>query len=315
MGTASTPLQQVQFSLDDFKSEEGINRLNQHLTNVVRTLNANIGTAGPVAMPSGIDAQGSKITNVGGVGPEHEAVSRSFAEANYSASAIKPKLEGGGSHALQTVRRVNDQQQKENYSTFLEGALNTAPTTNTATITGSGSTVTVSAGYHLLVSGNIQSFSARTDTVSLPSSVAIVSLSRSGSIVTAITSSASGYTPGSVVNITGASDSTFDGSYVLATAVGTTLTWRQVAANSTAIGGTVSEAGVYYYRLARNQTTLSLLGPYGADSQQNRLQANIDGGVLIAVAVFTGGGFDATQSAAGTTPPPATGGAHVLTRL
>ena len=99
MGTASTPLQQVQFSLEDFKSEEGINRLNQHLTNIVRTTNANIGTAGPVAQPSGIDLLGSKIHNYGaadrwnaamGLGVRYPAEHEAFRARCHAAGQTRP---------------------------------------------------------------------------------------------------------------------------------------------------------------------------------------------------------------------------------
>jgi hypothetical protein len=313
--SAFAPVQLTQFKLEDFQSEDGISRFNQQMTNVVKALNSVVAGAGPVTLPAGVDLQGASIANVGGVGPQHEVVSKAYAEANYSAAAIKPKLEAGGSHALTTVRRVNDSRQLENSSAFLEGALNTAPTTNTSTITGSGSTVSISSGQHLLVSGNVQAYASRTDTFSLPSSFTLSSISRSSSIVTAITSTATGYAPGSVINAGAVSDSSFDGSFVLVTAVGTTLTWAQVAPNASATGGTVSEGSVYYYRLGRNQKTLSLIGPYSADSQQSRLQANTDGGVLIGVVVLNGSGVDLTQSAAGATPPPANGGVHIVTRL
>lgn len=312
---ASTPVQLTQFSLQDFQTESGVANLNTFFTQLTKTVNASIGAAGTVVQPSGIDVQGATISNVGGIGPQHEVVSKAYAERNYSAAAIGPQLEGNGKYALRTVRRVNDSNQKEKYSTFLEGTLNTAPTTNTSTISGSGDTVTVSAGQHLLVSGNVQSYAARTDTVSLPSSVSIVSASRSSSVVTIVLSSAPGFLPGQVVNIDGVSDSSFDGSFVLSTVVGTQITYAQVASNSTGTGGTASEAGVYYYRLGVNQKTLSVIGPYTSDSQQNRLLANVDGGVLIAVAVFTSAGFNTAQSAAGSTPPPTNSGVHVLSRL
>ncbi len=314
--SALAPLQLQQFTHEDLQTPEGVNNLSQYLSILTQRVNAIGPSTGSAAeFPHGIDLHGAHATNVGGIGKEHTAITFARAQELYSAKALSKQLEAGQPHALKSVRRINDPNQKENYSAFLEGTLNTSPTTNTATITGSGSTVTVSAGYHLLVSGNVQSFSARTDTVSLPSSFAIVSLTRTSGVVTCVTSSASGYTAGSVVNVDSASDSSFDGSFVLVSASGTTLTWKQVAPDSTAIGGTASQSGIYYYRLNRNAKTLSLFGPYSTDSQENRLEVNKDGGVLIAVAVFTGGGFDPTQSSAGSTPPAATDGIRILNRM
>jgi hypothetical protein len=314
--SALAPLQLTQFTLEELHTPEGVANLNQWISLHTQRLNAlGPSTGSSAEFPNGIDLSGAHAVNVGGVGPQHTAITLATAEARYSAKALAPQLEAGQPNSLKSVRRINDPNQRESFSNFLEGTLNTAPTTNTATITGSGSTCTVSAGFHLLVSGNVQSFGARTDTVSLPSSFTIATLTRTSSTVTCVTTLATGYTVGSVVNIGGVSDSSFNGSFVLVTAVGTTLTWRQVAPDSTATGGTVSESGVYYYRLATNAKVLSLYGPYSTDSQQNRLSVNKDGGVGIAVAVFNGSGFDPTQSAAGATPPAANSQIRIINRL
>jgi hypothetical protein len=60
---------------------------------------------------------------------------------------------------------------------------------------------------------------------------------------------------------------------------------------------------------------LTVAGPFSSDTQQNRIEVNSDGTVLIAVAVLNAGGLDLTQSAAGATPPAITGNARILTRL
>lgn len=312
---AFAPVQLIQLRKEDFASDDGVANINALLTQIVKNQNLQNGSAGPTPLPSGADLKGKHIQNVGGMGPEHTAISMAYAEAHYSAAAIAPQLEAGQKNSLKSMRRVNDQNQIEYRTAWLEGAMNTAPTTNTSTISGSGDTVTVSAGQHTFVSGNVTAFASRTDTLSLPTSVAIISLSRSGSVVTAILVSALGLTPSEVINVAGVSDPTFDGSFVLSTVVGTTVTWRQVAPNATATGGTASASGVFYYYLNRNQRILSLAGPFPSDSQEQRLSINKDGSVLIAVAVLNGGGIDLTQSAAGATPPPATDGNHVLSRL
>jgi hypothetical protein len=313
---AFAPLALQQFTKEDFASDDGVAMLNQHLSLLTQRLNAVQGNVGKVAFPAGVDMAGQAIENVNGVGPQHAAISHAQAEARYSAAALSPQLEAGQPTSLRSMRRLNDPTQTENHSNFMEGMLSTSPTTSTSTITGSGSTVTVSAGYHLRPSGNIVPYAARTDTVSLSPTVSILTLVRASSIVTATTSGPHGLTPGAVITITSAIDPTFDGQFVVAsTPTTTTFTYAQIAANASTTGGAVSEGSVFYYFLAANQKTLSLVGPFGSDSQQNRLSANRDGTVLIAVASFSGGEFNAAESAAGTTPPVANGGSYVLHRL
>ncbi len=316
MGTASTPLQLTQFSLSDFQSEEGVNRINQYITNIGRTLNAYIGTGGPVAQPSGIDLQGSTIQNVNGVGPEHEVVSKSFAEANYSASAIKPKLEGGGSHALQTVRRIGDSTQREPASSWLNGLMSTSPTANTSTISASGFTVTVSSGFHRYLDGSVTSYASRSDTLTGSSPVTIISLTRASGVVTAVTSTPSGVTPGDSFTVAGAGDSSFNGTFIVSTVISTTsFTYLQAGANATTTGGTIGTSRIFYYSLLKTQKTLSLSPPFDTDTQTNRVTANLDGSILIAVVAVNGSGIDLANSMSGATPPAATGNARIINRL
>jgi hypothetical protein len=313
---ASTPVQFTQFSLEDLQSESGINNLNTLLTQLTKTVNANIGTAGPVVQPSGIDVQGATISNVGGVGPEHEAVSKSYAEKNYSAAAIGPQLEGNGKFPLKTVRRVNDGQQQEKFSTFLNSVANVAPTSNTSTISASGFTATVSAGSHQKVDGSLVSYGQRSDTLTAASPIGIVSLTRSGGTVTAVVSSPTGLLPGDSVTITGALDGSFNGTFIVATVISpTSFTYAQAGADATTSGGSIATGRIFYYFLRTGSQTLSLSAPFDTDTQSNRIAANKDGSVLIAVASVNGSGVDLTTSAAGATPPSANGGIHLLTRL
>lgn len=313
---SSTPVQLTQFSLKDLQTESGIANLNTFLTQLTKAVNANIGTAGPVVQPSGIDVQGAKILNVGGIGSQHEAVSKSYAEANYSAAAIAPKLEGGGSHPLRTLRRVNDGQQQEKYSTFLNSVANVAPTSNTSTISASGFTVTVSAGSHQKVDGSLVSYALRSDTLSSSSPIGIISLTRTGGVVTAVVYSPSGLLPGDSVTIAGAPDSSFNGTFVVATILSSTsFTYTQAGADATTSGGTIATGAIFYYFLRTGSQTLSLSQKFDTDTQSNRIAANKDGSVLIAVVSVNGSGIDLTTSAAGATPPTANNGNHLLTRL
>jgi len=137
-------------------------------------INAQQGASGPVKQPSGIDVQGSTVTGIAPPKNPTDAVSSAHAEANYSAAALAPQLESGSKSALKSYRALNSKQQRENYTDFLEGALNTSPTTNTSTISGSGvvggsAVVTVSAGAHLFPSGNVTPYPQRSDTISVAS--------------------------------------------------------------------------------------------------------------------------------------------------
>lgn len=313
---AFAPVQLTQFKLEDFQSEDGINLLNQWVTQATKALNANIGTAGPVTIPKGIDVQGAAIANVGGVGPEHSAVSYAYAEAHYSAAAISPQLEAGSPHAPRSLRRINDNAQQEKYSTFLNTVSNTAPTSNTSTISASGFTATVSSGLHQRVDGSLASYAQRSDTLAPSSPITIISLTRVSGIVTAVTSVPHGLFPTDSVTIAGALDASFDGTFVVATVPSpTTFTYPQAGVDASTTGGSITTGRVFFYFLRSGSRTLSLSQPFDTDTQSNRVAANQDGSVLIAVVSVSGSGIDLTASAAGATPPSVNGGVHILTRL
>lgn len=313
---AFAPVQLTQFKLEDFQSEDGINLLNQWVTQATKALNANIGTAGPVTLPKGLDVQGAAIANVGGVGPEHSAVSYAFAEKNYSAAAISKQLEAGQPNSPKSLRRINDGAQQEKYSTWLNSVMNVAPSSNTSTISASGFTVTVSAGLHQRVDSSLASYAQRSDTLAPSSPITIISLTRTSGIVTAVTSSPHGLFPTDSVTIAGAVDITFDGTFVVATVPSpTTFTYPQAGIDASTTGGSITTGRVYFYFLRAGSQTLSLSQPFDTDTQSNRVAANLDGSALIAVASVNGSGIDLTTSAAGATPPSVNGGVHLLTRL
>lgn len=313
---AFAPVQLTQFKLEDFQSEDGINLLNQWVTQATKALNANIGTAGPVTLPKGLDVQGAAIANVGGVGPEHSAVSHAFAEKNYSAAAISKQLEAGQPNSPKSLRRINDNAQQEKYSSFLNSVMNTAPTSNTSTISASGFTATVSAGFHQYVDGSLVSYSQRSDTLAASGTITFVSLTRTSGVVTAVTSTPHGLAPSDVVLIAGAVDSSFDGSFIVATVVNaTTFKYAQAGIDASTTGGSFTTGRCYYYYLRNGSRTLSLSAPFDTDTQSNRVAANLDGSVLIAVVAVTGSGIDLTASAAGATPPAVTNGIHITNRV
>lgn len=315
--SALAPLQLIQLRPDHFQTEEGINELSQYLSILTQRVNA-VGpsTGSPAEFPNGINLHGSHIANLGGLGPEHAGVSLYLAEQRYSAKAISPQLEAGQPNAPKSLRRVNDGAQQEKYSTFLNSAMNTAPTSNTSTLAASGFTVTISAGYHEYVDGSLVSYGMRSDTLAASSPIAIVSITRSSGIVTVVTATPDGLAPADSATIAGVTDSSFDGTFTVSTIVNpTTFKYSQSGPDATSSGGTLASGRVYYYYLQRGKRVLSLSQPFATDTQSNRISVNQDGTVLIAVVVVNGSGIDLTQSAAGATAPSLTNNNHLLFRL
>lgn len=294
--------------------------LNTLLTQMQVQINALSGATGKSPMPSGIDVKGSTVSNIGEPTAPGDAVSKAHAEANYSAAALAPQLDSGSKNSFKGYRSLNSKQQRESYSNFLENIMNTTPTANTSTLSadppsGGSVAVTISAGYHVFPSGKTVSYGSRTDTLRLPVTFSISSISRSGNIVTCVTGSATGFLVGQQVYVTGVGDTSYNGTFVLLSVAGTTLTWAQVGGDSSSSGGTISENGCYYYYIGVNSNMLALGGPFSSDTQANRTAVNKDGFVLIAVLVLNSSGFDFTQSAAGATPPASTGNSRLLLRL
>lgn len=315
------PLQTIQLKKSDLE-DPNLGVLNTLLMQIQTQVSQIIGAGGPAHLPAGIDVRGATVKNIGEPTAPGDAVSKLHAERNYSAAALAPQLEAGNNSktSLKTYRALNSKQQRESYSNFLEDVMNTTPTANTSTLSatppsGGSVTVTISAGYHAFPSGKVDSYGQRSDTLTLPTTFSISAISRTSNVVTATTGSATGFLVGQQVYVTGVGDTSYNGTFVLLSASGTTLTWAQVGGNSSSSGGTVSENGCYYYYIGVNSVALALAGPYSSDTQANRVHVNQDGFVLIAVIVLNSDGMDFTQSAAGATPPAATGNSRLLLRL
>lgn len=294
---------------------------NQRLGQLFNAASAQQGAAGKPIIPSGIDVAGASISNVGEPQSPSDAISKSHAEANYSAAALAPQLEAGGKNSFKGYRSLNSKSQQESYSTFLNRVANTTPTTNTTVVTagppgGGNVTITIPGGQQLFMDGSQQTFGTFTVTVALPSTQAITSISRTSGVVTAL-GTFTGLSALESVYVTGFADPSFDGDFELATAGSSSLTWLQPNfADGTSTTGTVSTGGAYYFYLKYPSQTLDVSGPLPQDSQLNRLQANLDNQTLVAVAVVNSSGLVTTQSAGGATVPVATNsGNHILSRL
>lgn len=298
--------------------DESLSLLNQVLANFSQVLNNLIGVNGPIRLGNHLDLGGNRVTNVGDAISPTDAVSHIFASSQYGPAAIAPQLESLSKNVMQTYRRLSDKNQREKYSSFLNALVSTAPSSNTSIVTydsGSGS-ATITAGHHLRVDGSAVPYTSRTDTLSAPHTYAITSLSRSGNIVTAVTA-ATGLVVGEGFSVSGASDATFDGTFVVSTIISpTSFTYYQGGIIATSTGGTVSVGGVYYYTLTEGQNNLGLVtGSGSVDTTNARISASRDGTVIIAVVVINGGGIDVLNSAAGASPQQAGSNVAVIRRL
>src|SRR5271154_886676 len=193
--------------------------LNTWKSQIENQINAISGTGGPAAMPAGIDVQSKgTVTNLPAPSSKTstDAASAAHVESNYSAGALAPQLEAGNNTGLKSYRALNSKAQRENNSVFLEGMLNTAPTGNTSTITpGTGNEIVVSAGYHQFVSGNIQSYQQRTDTLAAPPAYTINTISRTGNMVTATLTTTSALLANDSISVEGVTDPTYDGTFTI----------------------------------------------------------------------------------------------------
>lgn len=316
------PLSAPIFKKEDLQGDN-LDFFNQFITTVVQAINAQQGSAGPVQLSGHLDLQGNRIMNVGEPASDTDAVSQGAASSQFGAAALQPHLEALGKNVLQTARRLNDRTQRENYSSFLNGLVSTAPTTNTSVV-GFGAPVAgtvdvnISAGQHQKVDGSQVNYAGRTDTLSLPTPFTITAITRVGNEVTLETSAPNPFVSGETVAPIGVTDSSFDGSFTIDSIIDSThFTYPQFAPDATSSGGTVSLGGVFYYYLKKGTNTLGLANNvFGSgDNWQARLKASFDGQTIIAVVALGGGGGDTTNSAAGATNPVAAANVHIFGRL
>ncbi len=314
---SNLPIKAPIFKLSDLQSD-GLAMLNQWFTTIAQALNAQAGHAGPVTFNDDVNLNGNKITNVGAPLTPSDVITLDYANENLGASAIQPQLEATSQSPLQTYRQLNSKVQRENYSSFLNGVLNTAPTANTATlsaITSGGSTeVTISGGFHQRVDGSQVPFASRTDTVTNPAFFTISSLTRSGGIVTAVLTSSFTGGVGSQIGVVAAANSSWIGVFIVLTVAGSTITYAQLGPNDSESGGIITILKTYYYTISRGQNTLGLMSA-GADTWSDRVPPSLDGTTIIGVVVVNSQGLDTINSAAGASPPQTGAAIPVIRRL
>ncbi|HXN71557.1 MAG TPA: hypothetical protein VN861_03275 [Candidatus Acidoferrales bacterium] len=321
----TSPLQHITLTPDDLADpDQFIGLLNSIHLNQNQMINSILGHAGaPPVLKAGANFGGNPVSNVGDPVADGDVITKAFANNNYGASVVAQAIQALGSSApvMQSYRRLNDRVQRENYSSFLNSVTNTSPTANTATLSEgavSGGTIpiTVSAGLHQYLDGSTVPFQSRTDTLTLPASFSLASLTRSGNIVTAVTSAANTVAVDDGVGIGGAINSEWQGNFVALTVTPPdTFTYFQPGPDDSTTGGLVSLLATYYYIRTTGQTKLGLVSVPTADTWSARTGASFDKSTIIAVVILNYQGYDLLNSAGGATPPSTGAAVPVVRRM
>jgi hypothetical protein len=103
---------------------------NQHYSNMIDRVNSMMGWNGTIQVADHLDLGGKRIMNVGAPVEPADALSSAVAQKNYSASALKPQLQSGGSQSLDTYRQMNNSSQREQSSSFLNDLMSSPPNAN-----------------------------------------------------------------------------------------------------------------------------------------------------------------------------------------
>lgn len=279
----------------------------QWLYQATDMLNTLAGYQGDIQLAGHLDMQSNRIKNVAIPVDESDALPSGHASGLYSASVLRPKLESGNANPLKSYRSLNNQNQREQLSSFLNDLMSTPPNANNLlpTITNGVGSVTVSipAGQFTWADGSFVNTIGRTDILSVPAQFAIASISCSGNVVT-VNCAASGLTAGEVATITGVTPSVFNGTFPLtsSTGGGAVMTYQEDLGTASGTGGFVQVNGVYYYSLRKRLQALTLHGPFSGDTLQNRIEACFDGGQIVAVVTITNSGGQISLSGGGGSP-------------
>lgn len=299
-----------------FGPDDGVSAaLQSWLSQLADTVNTHSGYNGPIGLANHLSLSGNRLMNIGEPEEDTDAISSGVAQDNYSVEALGPQLESSSKTGLKSMRRLNDQNQREQTSSYMNDLMSAVPSANELFpfLTNVGSQVQsqLNSTLYTWADGTTIQTIARTDLLSKPTNVTIVSISCVGNVVTVVTSAPHGLAAGQAATITGVTPSSFNGTFgVTSVANPTTFTYQLDLGTTTGSGGTVEINGVYYYSLKKRDPTVHLFGPFPADSPQNRLSANLDGSKVVAVIVITSSGAQANQSGGGgsaLTGPPAAG--------
>ena len=279
-------------------------QLQLFLSQLTDTVNSLSGYNGVIKLNNHIDMAGSRIQNVGDPVNPTDAIAHVFAEKNYSAPALRPKLESTGAVPLKSVRRIADKNQREPTSSFLNDLMSTPPSANNIvplTSTGGGGvTVIIPASPFTFADDSSIILESRTDLLPLPAAFTIVSISCVGNLVTVQTSAPTGLTVGSSFTVTGVSPASFNGSFIVNSVINpTTFTYQLDIGTVSGSGGHIELNNVWYYAVHKRDPFVALFGPQSGDTAQNRLTVNHDGFVIAAVVVVTNSGSNVSSSGGG----------------
>lgn len=125
--TVVSPIQGIQLTQKDLQ-DPSVGILNSFLTTIVNKVNAVIGAAGPTVLPSGIDVAGGTVTGLAAPTGPTDAVSAGHAASTYSAPALGPQLDIGGSSALKGLTLLSMNNRTPSDSEVPAGAINSSNT-------------------------------------------------------------------------------------------------------------------------------------------------------------------------------------------
>ena len=285
------------------------------MSQLIDNVNMLAGHSGPVQIADDLDLSGNQIKNVAPPSAGSDVLTREAAESSYSAAALRPQLESGGSTPFSGYRQINNGSQRESAASFLNDLMSTPPNANAIypTLTTSGGSVqsVIPASLFTFSDGSTILLNGRTDLLSLPMQYALSSITAASGVVTAVfayTGTPPSIAAGNAGTIAGVSAVAFNGTFTLISVVidtiGMTVTveYQDPSAPGSGTGGYFQLNGVYYYAAKKRSQDIYLLGPYESDTNQNRINAAFDGYQLVCVVVITNSGGQVAQSGGGGSP-------------
>lgn len=292
-------------------SFEGIDPTFQKwLDQLTDAVNTHSGYLGPTRFASDLDIGGNRITNLGDAVEDTDALSSGLADSSYSASVLKPQLAPGGSQSMVGYRQLGSSSQREPTSSWLNDLMSSVPNANqilpTVTASGGGFEISIPASPFTFADGSQVMLNARTDAVAAPTSIAIVSITSVGNLVTVVTATPHGLSVGSSMTISGAVPSAYNGSYqVTGVLSSTSFTYQaDVGTGYATTPGNLNLNNVFYYAARKRSSNILLVSgsPFSGDTASNRLNASYDGNQIVAVVVLTANGPEISSTGGGGSP-------------
>lgn len=297
-----------QLSKPLFSEEDGVSSaLQAFLSQLTDTVNAHSGYNGEIQLANHLNLDGNRVMNVGSPASPADAISSGVAEGKYSVKVLAPQLESNQPNGLKSMRRVNDTNQREQSSSYLNDLMSSVPSANEIfpLITNSGGSVQVviPASLFTFADGSTLMLISRTDLLSLPAQFAIASISCSGNVVSIVTVTPSGLSAGEAMTVAGVTPASFDGTFEITSATPPDdLTYQLSLGTLSGTGGFVQTNGIYYYYVNKRDPTVHMAGPFTSDTMQNRIQTCFDGAQIVAVVAITNDGGQVQQSGGGGSP-------------